>query len=114
MKKRLLLTIALLGFSGTALGAAYTISDHANKLKTDYGHSYELAIQDIEENLPEAVEVFKQQEMKRMESETRAYLDNKLKEKEASMTEEKRQAITYETNGQIEELKKFIDKLFHE
>lgn len=111
MKKKILLTVALLGFSGSALGAAYTFSDHAEKLKTDYGHRYELAVQEMEKGLPEAVEVFRQQEMDRMESETSVYLDNKLKEKEANMTEEKRQAITYETNAKIVEIKQYIDKL---
>jgi len=103
---------ASLMFGGVAGALVYHINDAAERLKGEYKAEVEQYNKEKEFKIKNDVSSMTQDEIKRMENETREYLNQRLAIDYQSSLNAKSQEIIVQANVKIEEVKEYIDTLF--
>lgn len=113
MKWRVLAITLVILLIGAGVGAAlvYHIEDAAAALKETYKQDIEVYQSEKDMKIKNDVSSITQEEIERMEKETREYLQERIGSDYQNALNEKTEEIKKTTDQKIEEIKKYIDEL---
>ncbi|SER00373.1 hypothetical protein SAMN05216232_3932 [Virgibacillus subterraneus] len=113
MKRKILsiTMILLLIGAGTVSALVYHINDAADNLKNEYKEEVEVYQSEKDIKIKNDVSHITQQEIERMQTETRDYLNQRLGDDYQDSLNEKSDEIQKVTDEKIEEIKQYIDEL---